>query len=516
VSSRHAPVINVSQIGAQARLFGRGLGLGLGSRCGEVGARRCALSHAVTMCGFRYASFGFVPRLSNSEWCVLPHRQAASRFAAMQKMTMAPSAKETGRGRISRAVSSLPSMTKTVGHAASMGSACGYLAALLALTAVGACSGRSTGGGGTMGSGAANQVGSPSSETDWPEAAPLPTPDIPPFPDLCSELKVELGPPGTACQPLNCPCTQNLFLYLGDGTSCASSVDCDALCNALADGSRPRVETCVGVCTSDAFCGGSPCVSLPGAIKGTCGEPWCLSDDDCGKGIHCVAVRPNGVRACASQGACNTTADCSDGYRCALPEQSFIGTCGDGRDSSVCYRESDCRIGWRCVYGSDLTDSPESGRCTSGLADAPCGHDDDCADQGKCFSRKCSTGRVNDGCLVDSDCEPGLQCVNLGITDEPTFAICTNGTIGAQCERPSQCAAGNYCSHGRCFNGSAGDYCDQHNQCQSERCLVNADSLYQECTTGESGSPCMDADDCLGGTCRREAGLPPSYPGLCD
>ncbi|HEX2871689.1 MAG TPA: hypothetical protein VHP33_10540 [Polyangiaceae bacterium] len=173
--------------------------------------------------------------------------------------------------------------------------------ALLALTALGACGGRSTGGGGTTGSVAASQRGTLTGEAEWPDAEALSTPDIPPFPDLCSELKIQLAPPADASQHFTCPCAGNVNLYLCNASSCASSVDCDAACNALADPTRPSAIDCVGYCTSDDDCGGSHCVWIPGALMGTCDSEWCVNDHDCEAGVSCVAVRPDGVRRCASR-----------------------------------------------------------------------------------------------------------------------------------------------------------------------------------------------------------------------
>jgi hypothetical protein len=189
---------------------------------------------------------------------------------------------------------------KTAGHAASASATLGYLAALLALTALGACGGRSTGGGGTVGSEAASQPGALSGEAAWREAASLPPPDFPPFPDLCSELKIRLTPPADVQQRFTCPCAGNSNLSFCNSSSCASSVDCDAVCNAEADRTRPPVTDCFGSCSSDDECGGSRCVWIPGALEGTCGSEWCVDDDDCATGVRCVPVRPDGVRRCAS------------------------------------------------------------------------------------------------------------------------------------------------------------------------------------------------------------------------
>jgi hypothetical protein len=193
-------------------------------------------------------------------------------------------------------------MTKTVGstagHAARAGAALGYLAILLALTSLGACGGQSTSGGETTASVAASQPSSLSGESDWPEAAALAAPEIPPFPDLCSELKLQLAPQGDAQQRFTCPCAGSVNLYFCNASSCASAVDCAAACSALADRTRPQATDCLGSCSSDADCGGSHCVWLPGALGGTCGSEWCVDDDDCDAGVRCVAVRPDGVRRC--------------------------------------------------------------------------------------------------------------------------------------------------------------------------------------------------------------------------
>ena len=120
-------------------------------------------------------------------------------------------------------------MTKTVGpqtagHAAGAGAALGRLTALLALTALGACGGQSTGGDEPMGSGAAIQPSSLSGESDSLETTALLAPDIPLFPDLCSELKIRLAPQGDANQRFTCACAGDVNVYLCNASSCASSV----------------------------------------------------------------------------------------------------------------------------------------------------------------------------------------------------------------------------------------------------------------------------------------------------
>jgi hypothetical protein len=91
-------------------------------------------------------------------------------------------------------------------------------------------------------------------------------------------------------------------------------------------------------------------------------------------------------------------------------------------------------------------------------------------------------------CVVDSDCQPGLVCV-----DDPGH--CYSGGDGQPCVEPSDCAAGYSCNLQalKCFNGNTGDSCASDTDCQEG---YQCDEKYKQCFMDGHGRPCTESKDC--------------------
>jgi hypothetical protein len=366
----------------------------------------------------------------------------------------------------------------------------------------------------TMAAACGQAEGGPQEEggDEWRGPAREQTLEIPPFPDLCSRYEIERVPrdPGSSGRILSCPCGNGFYIPC-DESSCVVSFSCEAACQGLSE-PAPSLSQCVGEC-EPGDSGPVPCVALPGGTSGAFATDFCVEDADCSGDTRCLAVTEVGVRKCSSPNStCNAHADCTDGTRCIRPDASIVGSCGDGRDQSICFSDYDCRANARCVWGVNAFE-PELGRCSTGQSRAPCAGDSDC-DGGKCFSSYCSTGGLSEECSADGDCATGLRCTSLGIVLERELRLCSDGRESSSCEADSDCVAGLHCSIGLCFDDSNESWCDTDDECGSGRCQVG--SNYQTCTSGEPGAPCMDAGDCVGGSCTRQAGQLDWESGTCE
>lgn len=351
---------------------------------------------------------------------------------------------------------------------------------------------------------------------EWRTPAPAETPPIPPFPDQCSRYQIVRVPraPGDESRQLNCPCTPTLyFSSLCDKSSCITSINCDALCASIGEPGL-KWHDCSGNCEVGQDYGPSQCLQLPGVDKGLFQtSEWCLDDSQCWEDQHCIAVTRDGVRVCRSLNTeCNAQSDCDSGSRCALPDDSFLGRCGDGRDGSICFTDADCRKNARCIPRVDSFALSDGGICSTGARGSRCADDGDCS-VGHCRFSKCSSGDVHDGCHTSSDCQPGLHCQNWGLTYDPDYALCSDGSVSLKCEHDNDCAAGLYCAQGSCQDGSNHSYCDADEQCASGRCQLASD--FPTCTSGEPEALCMDGDDCASGACVRAPGTYDWQSGRC-
>ena len=303
------------------------------------------------------------------------------------------------------------------------------------------------------------------------------------------------------------------------------------LCSNYTDNPYVRPYDCEGNCRSDEDCGGTPCTVLPGATGGVCSAfspGLCLDDADCPSewwpNNRCVAVTADGIRQCSrgEDQACNRDEHCSAGLRCSLPDASFLGHCTAGANRDLCARTADCQAGQRCFEqepgkGVDPLNGAW-GLCSDGSDGALCAANSDCR-RGHCVALQCSSGGQESGCKLASDCQAGLHCVPWETPPDPRFpdvGSCSDGTRASlsHCITASHCANGHYCSHGMCMDGLEDAWCDADAQCTSGRCLVGGD--YEMCTTGQPGSQCINAGDCVSGSCYRKPGLFEREAGVCQ
>jgi hypothetical protein len=345
----------------------------------------------------------------------------------------------------------------------------------------------------------------------WRGPAQEQTVPIPPFPDRCSRYEIQYAPriAGSPDPVVPCACKGAPFVFC-DSTTCVTSFNCDAACQSLAE-PAPSLQQCFGECDPGQDYGQVSCTALPGSSKGVFSTDFCSEDADCFEGEHCLAVTEDGVRKCSpSNNTCNDQADCSDGSRCALPDGGIVGYCGDGRDQSICFSDGDCRANARCVWA---VNEPELGRCSTGQSRAPCAADTDC-DGGKCFSSQCSHGGLFEECGSGRDCATSLRCISLGVVLGSELRLCSDGRKQSNCETDSDCVAGLHCSIGLCFDNGNRSWCDTDDECRSGHCQVGSND--QTCTSGEAGAPCMDAGDCIAGSCVRQAGQFDWESGTCE
>lgn len=105
-------------------------------------------------------------------------------------------------------------------------------------------------------------------------------------------------------------------------------------------------------------------------------------------------------------------------------------------------------------------------------------------------------------CRSDAMCDAAAPfCVS---------GTCREGTEGARCNNPLDCAAGLFCGgNGRCVDGGAGDVCQSDLDCPN---AAGCAQLF--CRDGNEGDYCDDASDCSAGApfCVRPAG---QFTGFC-
>jgi hypothetical protein len=279
------------------------------------------------------------------------------------------------------------------------------------------------------------------------------TSTIPPPPDPCAPLHIEYSGSGNQCEDcplIDCPCNGKQYLCSPiDG--CVKSLDCAALCKGDAE---QGLYCSYLACKVDGDCEHGQCVVYPSATVGRCQiDSECVDVSDCNPGSHCVAVEEDGTRRCVQAGSsCNDDADCPLGS-CALPPDSFVGTCSSHTVQEHCYDNADCNAGLRCILNS----------CSDGSYGTSCMTSSDCS-SGRCKFGACNDGRKGDACSDDTECQS---------------RICLSGTF--------------------CSDGALDQVCAENADCVSGICAQNLDVSI--CADGKSGSKCAKAADCSSGVC---------------
>lgn len=129
-------------------------------------------------------------------------------------------------------------------------------------------------------------------------------------------------------------------------------------------------------CMDDRDCGGSPCVTSPGASTGRCSDgshlAGCTDDADCSSKLCIDRQCRDGYRS----SPCRTDADCRYG---TCREIENIKACLSGAPGEACIQDSDCL--WTTCYRPHP--SYTSGHCALGEIGARC------ASSEQCFSFHC-------------------------------------------------------------------------------------------------------------------------------
>ena len=239
-----------------------------------------------------------------------------------------------------------------------------------------------------------------------------------------------------------------------------------------------------------------------------------------------------GRRSCegGSLGAfCNDAAQC-EASRCALPADSFVGRCSDGREGTPCYAAGDCDGGLVCADNSDdypgfcttpgsprapcKTDADcRAGRCVAVASDVtlcsqggvgePCDDVGDCA-TAHCVAQACSTGMPGSPCTGDSDCTASY-CGEVDQVGLPQTHVCAAGVRGDPCQSDAQCQQG-FCvaaagAWGSCEMGEVGQRCIDAGDCRSGACTAPGADGVSQCTNGTMQAPCASDGDCASGIC---------------
>ncbi|MBL8924411.1 MAG: putative metal-binding motif-containing protein [Myxococcaceae bacterium] len=342
---------------------------------------------------------------------------------------------------------------------------------------------------------------------------------------------LECGP-NKRCQP---QCLESRNCRLGEacvaGRCLASAVDAGVACayDSQCQPWRCRAGQCAPECQSGVDCG-----PLRACVQGACvasdgglGE-WCAVATDCANGLVCRSGLC--VRECASAAECPLRQVCTPQGRCAAQ---------DGGVGAGCLLSSDCQGTLLCRQGACLPECVEArdcaadqacsqSRCVAAVSDggagASCQLNSDCGPGLACLQGRCAVE-----CRVGADCSPGLVCelgrCRLPVGDGGT----SSGDGGVGCVFNSQCATG------RCFQGQcvaeclATSDCTAPRGCDAGRCVlppgVTACQRTSECDAGQACSPqgqciaecatardCAPGLDCAGGRCVFPGGNPDGGP----
>ncbi|MBN2723448.1 MAG: S1 family peptidase [Deltaproteobacteria bacterium] len=283
---------------------------------------------------------------------------------------------------------------------------------------------------------------------------------------------------------------------------CGDGKDND--CNGLVDDSCLDDGT---ICEFDYQC-------LNGICFEQSGEKRCLESCDplsgtntCGSGKYCRITECN--RAICSPGTagskgfyelCNVDTDCeslfcrsaSDGLnRCLYPCEPGYDQCMTGEVcDTVLYGCGGCIPSEESDRDVNYTGEPcdKATDCSSGICievgdisycSDSCSNDLDCISTYHCDGARCIKGErgvLGDPCLVDGDCENGMECIDAGTG----IAHCTTDCSTEACPDANytcyDVSGGRYCLN--YLGGDAGDVCSVASPCQP-------DFTCREITTGE-------------------------------
>ena len=237
-------------------------------------------------------------------------------------------------------------------------------------------------------------------------------------------------------------------------------------------------------CGNDCNCKGRCIYHGPFSAKCSDGEfgQWCSDKSHCNSG-HCIRFEcADGTEAstCDNNGQCYAD-DCA-GSACF---------CNAGKCKKKLPVDAGCNDGSQCS-----SDSCIRFRC----ADAELGSTCDFNHQCKGSDTWCNTGRCatklpeGDGCNDGSQCSSGA-CIRFK---------CSDGTVGATCDKNSQCNSGNWCDSGnwqckvKFGANNVHEFCNDGSQCASGNCIRF------RCADGKPGATCDNNQQCYSGVCKKD------------
>lgn len=259
----------------------------------------------------------------------------------------------------------------------------------------------------------------------------------------------------------------------GDGTVCVP--------NGFGGSCRTEGVELGAACEQSSDCGpNTSCIreswGFPG---GSCGLPFVdcdvNTDEGCPDDLACVIITTRRGQAPACVDGCATDADCPRaGYECTNPGPGRRPYCGPGFSGELGGVCSNMR--GDCTGGVCLSEF-QTGWPDSYCVDTGCDFamNTGCPGDGVCIEGAGGIGICLDGCATDTDCRAGYDCRPSEL-DEPTSPLaCRPG-----CDDASVC-------------GNMGFTCNEG----TGLCLPVLN-------VADIGEPCMDGEDCEGGTCLSE------------
>jgi len=285
------------------------------------------------------------------------------------------------------------------------------------------------------------------------------------FPGVC----VEKVKPGECYSDADC----------GDFQICIdpAACPCDALCEMAGPGHCEDVIT--GCCSTDADCDvGDICVGqIPGGDSGSCvPKPTgmeCFDAGDCPDNFFCFDPMECGCTVdCMSEpgecyplpgDCCFLDTECAEGYVCA---ESLMGgapgVCEPSPLPGKCWNDEDCGEyegcdgASTCPCNADCDAPDEMGTCNPLIGgccdvDSECDPGFDCVGSGMGMGGTCQPETEPGKCWDEDDCYETQEC--LGATFCPCGAVCGVGTFPGTCSpvpvgccyKDSDCNAGFIC-----------------------------------------------------------------------
>ncbi|MBI3033532.1 hypothetical protein HYY72_00035 [Candidatus Woesearchaeota archaeon] len=233
------------------------------------------------------------------------------------------------------------------------------------------------------------------------------------------------------------------------------------------------------ICINGAICVNNICRKPRGI-----GEPCDLFSKDCSNGLKCddgtcresklyescyfnidcesrncvneTCIEKEDLTFCngAAGSFCYKDVDCQEALKCAT------NVCTEGNEGDLCTFDIDCKAGLKC--GSKM--------CSLGGESSLCDRDSDCQKGLECFTgeRRCRELKVNSWyCAAGfKDCPKGTKCIPDNELNPRSAGSCSDGSIGASCNKDADCKNGISCFEGICSKKGSTNICRDVSDCQ--------------------------------------------------